>query len=87
MLEEIRNRQGNHAHADADGDEHEVVVSVKFDLSQSPDAAGDNHAEHGDARAAENGVGNAGYDGSHLREQPQQDEDDGQPSSGTAPAG
>ena len=53
-LLEVRCDQGNHA--DADGDRHDqAVVSVGFevDTGQDADAGGCHHAEHHEARAAE----------------------------------
>ena len=73
-VEEIRYGQGNHADADADGDEHEVVIAFEVYLRKGPDTTGDDHAEHGNAGAAENGVRNAGNDGGHFRQQAQADE-------------
>lgn len=51
-VEEIRRRQGNHADADADGNDHQVIRAVKFDLTQGPDTASDDHAVLGNAGAA-----------------------------------
>ena len=75
-MEEIGHREGNHADADADSDEHQIGRTFKFYFRQGTDATGDDHAEHGDTGTTQYGVGNAGDDSCHFGQQAQPDEDD-----------
>ena len=76
LVEEGGGDQRDHADAQADRDDQQVVAVLEVDLGEDLDAGRGDHAEHGDPGAAKHGYGDRGDDGRQLGQQAQGQQDD-----------